>query len=185
MKAWSVVWASFPPHHGGVQRMHARDADRQVEHAGCCSCQSLGSMQDESGAVSGFEQFSRLATDHNIVPVYERLAGDQITPVVAFSRLVHLQGRAVPSFLFESVQNGTDTGRFSFVGTSPALEILAKGHEVVILNHTKVWTHFWLVCSVHVAIVCLWLLGALHCTVMHTALALGPQGCACPCLDHE
>jgi anthranilate/para-aminobenzoate synthase component I len=43
----------------------------------------------------------------------------------------------VPSYLFESVQNGSDTGRYSFVGASPCLEVLAKGTEVTILDHAS------------------------------------------------
>jgi anthranilate synthase component 1 len=99
----------------------------------------VGSKHSGSSASSSYEQFRQLAESHNMVPVYARLAGDQITPVTAFSHLVQTQGRSVPSYLFESVQNGTDTGRFSFVGALPALEILAKGHDVVILDHEKVW----------------------------------------------
>lgn len=35
-----------------------------------------------------------------------------------------------PSFLLESVVNGDQQGRYSFVGAMPALEIVAKGHQV-------------------------------------------------------
>lgn len=63
---------------------------------------------------------------------------DQLTPVVAYQRLVG-DDRYAPSFLFESVQNGTDSGRFSFVGAWPDLEILAKGNDVTVLDHCKVW----------------------------------------------
>jgi anthranilate synthase component I len=111
-----------------------------MELSGRCSCHCVGSKHGGgSVARSSYEQFMQLAEDHNMVPVYARLAGDQITPVTAFSRLLHTQDCSVPSYLFESVQNGTDTGRFSFVGVFPALEILAKGHDVVILDHEKVW----------------------------------------------
>lgn len=35
-----------------------------------------------------------------------------------------------PSFLLESVVNGDQQGRYSFVGAMPALEVVAKGHKV-------------------------------------------------------
>lgn len=35
-----------------------------------------------------------------------------------------------PSFLLESVVNGDQQGRYSFVGAMPALEVVAKGHQV-------------------------------------------------------
>jgi anthranilate synthase component I len=85
----------------------------------------------------GFELFKALANDHNLVPVYTRMMSDQLTPVVAYQRLVE-DDRYAPSFLFESVQNGTDSGRFSFVGAWPDLEILAKGNQVTVLDHCKV-----------------------------------------------
>lgn len=77
-----------------------------------------------------------LAEQHNLVPVYTRMMSDQLTPVVAYQRLVR-DDRYAPSFLFESVQNGTDSGRYSFVGAWPDLEILAKGNEVTVLDHCK------------------------------------------------
>ena len=85
----------------------------------------------------GFGLFKSLAKDHNLVPVYTRMMSDQLTPVVAYQRLVR-DDRYAPSFLFESVQNGTDSGRYSFVGAWPDLEILAKGNEVTVLDHCKV-----------------------------------------------
>jgi anthranilate/para-aminobenzoate synthase component I len=85
----------------------------------------------------GFEAFKALAKEHNLVPVYTRMMSDQLTPVVAYQRLVG-DDRYAPSFLFESVQNGTDSGRFSFVGAWPDLEILAKANEVTVLDHCQV-----------------------------------------------
>jgi anthranilate synthase component I len=70
------------------------------------------------------------------VPVYTRIMSDQLTPVVAYQRLVR-DDRYAPSFLFESVQNGTDSGRYSFVGAWPDREILARGNEVTVLDHCQ------------------------------------------------
>ena len=43
--------------------------------------------------------------------------------------------RDAPSFLFESVVNGDQAGRYSFVGAQPALELIAKRGDVTILDH--------------------------------------------------
>jgi Anthranilate synthase component I, N terminal region len=84
-------------------------------------------------------EFAAAAEDgFNLVPVYTRFTSDQLTPVTAYRCLVDAADTDVPSFLFESVQNGTDTGRYSFVGARPTLEILAKGTDVTILDHAKV-----------------------------------------------
>lgn len=41
------------------------------------------------------------------MPLYERVMGDQLTPVLAYRCLVKEDDREAPSFLFESVVNGT------------------------------------------------------------------------------
>lgn len=64
-----------------------------------------------------------------------RLLSDQLTPVLAYRRLVAPDDRAAPSFLFESVENGTTVGRWSMLGAQPALEVLARGEEVEIIDH--------------------------------------------------
>jgi anthranilate synthase component 1 len=61
-----------------------------------------------------------------------RLMSDQLTPVLAYRRLVAADDRAAPSFLFESVENGATLGRWSMLGAQPVLEVLARGHEVEI-----------------------------------------------------
>jgi anthranilate synthase component 1 len=61
-----------------------------------------------------------------------RLMSDQLTPVLAYRRLVAADDRAAPSFLFESVENGATLGRWSMLGAQPLLEVLARGHEVEI-----------------------------------------------------
>ena len=91
-----------------------------------------------AAAEKHFTDFAAAAQQANLVPVYTRLTSDQLTPVTAYRCLVKDGDFEVPSFLFESVQNGTDTGRFSFVGAQPALEILAKGNEVTVLDHKQV-----------------------------------------------
>lgn len=56
-----------------------------------------------------FKEFKRAASQGNLVPLYERLFSDQLTPVVAYRCLVEENDRELPSFLFESVVKGDQT----------------------------------------------------------------------------
>jgi anthranilate synthase component 1 len=69
------------------------------------------------------------------VPLFQRIFSDQLTPVSAYRALVQQNDIQSPSFLLESVVNGDQQGRYSFVGASPALEVVAKGHKVTLLDH--------------------------------------------------
>lgn len=53
-----------------------------------------------------FQRFKAAAEEGNLVPLYERLLSDQLTPVLAYRCLVTEDDREAPSFLFESVVNG-------------------------------------------------------------------------------
>ncbi|KAH7292545.1 hypothetical protein KP509_29G073700 [Ceratopteris richardii] len=76
----------------------------------------------------------------NLVPLFRRIFSDQLTPVLAYRCLVKEDDREAPSFLFESVENGetgNNVGRYSMLGAQPALEMIAKGNTVSILDHEK------------------------------------------------
>jgi len=62
-----------------------------------------------------FEEFSRLARDYTVVPVWTEILADLETPVAAFAKLV---GDG-DGFLLESVEHGERWSRFSFVGRKP------------------------------------------------------------------
>lgn len=70
-----------------------------------------------------------------LIPVFRRLLNDSLTPVLAYRRLVRPDARLAPSYLFESVIGGDHIGRFSFLGSRPAAEVVARGHEVVYTDH--------------------------------------------------
>ena len=72
---------------------------------------------------------------HNLVPLYRRIFDDQLTPILAYRCLVKEDERDAPSFLLESVVGGTQTGRFSFLGSRPYLEVIAKESSCVVLDH--------------------------------------------------
>lgn len=56
-----------------------------------------------------FARFLEAAGRGNMVPLDARLFSDQLTPVTAYRTLVAADDREAPSFLFESVVNGTQT----------------------------------------------------------------------------
>ena len=66
----------------------------------------------------------------NLIPIYRRLISDQLTPVLAYRRLVRPDDRMAPSFLLESVVGGDQMGRYSFMGAQPAARLIARGNEL-------------------------------------------------------
>ena len=80
-------------------------------------------------------QYSAPDNPPRLIPVFRRLLNDSLTPVLAYRRLVRPDERLAPSFLFESVVDGDRVGRFSFLGSRPAAEILAHGHDVTFRDH--------------------------------------------------
>ena len=69
-----------------------------------------------------------------MVPVSVRLLADQLTPVLAYRRLVSGDARTAPSFLLESVEGGERQGRYSILGAQPALEVVARGRDMRVLD---------------------------------------------------
>ncbi len=72
------------------------------------------------------EQVRTLSTQGNFVPVYRELPADLETPVSVYLRL---RGQG-PSFLLESVEQGEQIGRYSFLGTQPTMILTARGDRV-------------------------------------------------------
>ena len=81
------------------------------------------------------QSFTRGAVKHNLIPMYRRLTSDQITPVVAYRRLVRPDHRHAPSFLFESVIGGQRIARYSYLGAQPMAKIIARGLNVEYRDH--------------------------------------------------
>src|SRR5262245_40454687 len=79
--------------------------------------------------------FQKLASNGNVIAMVRRLMSDQLTPVLAYRRLVAPDERTAPSFLLESVEGGSSVGRYSFVGAQPSVEAIAKTHEVHVIDH--------------------------------------------------
>ncbi|MDW7710538.1 MAG: anthranilate synthase component I [Deferrisomatales bacterium] len=69
--------------------------------------------------------FEELARGYPLVPVVRRVPADTETPVSTY-----LKAAAGPwSFLLESVEGGTQWGRYSLVGFDPFLTVEARGNE--------------------------------------------------------
>jgi anthranilate synthase component 1 len=71
-------------------------------------------------------EFRRLAAGATLVPVCRQILADLETPVSAFLK-IH-RGRY--GFLLESVQGGERWGRYSFLGTEPAMVLAVRGERV-------------------------------------------------------
>ena len=85
-----------------------------------------------------FDAFDRLAAKSSpqaLIPLYRRLIADSLTPVLAYRRLVRPDPRMAPSFLLESVVGGQRIARYSFLGTGPVAELVAREHEVRYVDH--------------------------------------------------
>ncbi|MHA7814339.1 MAG: anthranilate synthase component I [Phycisphaerales bacterium] len=72
-----------------------------------------------------------------VVPVAIRVLADQLTPVLAYRRLVSRDERTAPSFLLESVENGNQQGRYSILGAHPVIEFSASAHQTSVTDHEQ------------------------------------------------
>ena len=74
----------------------------------------------------------------NLLVHGRRMPADQLTPVLAYRRLVSPDHRTDPSFLLESVEQGGAVGRHSMVGSRPSLEVTARQGTVEIRRGSSV-----------------------------------------------
>src|ERR1039457_1597678 len=80
------------------------------------------------------EEFQKLATQGNLIPVARRILADLETPLSAY-RKIRGQGE---SFLFESVEGGEHVGRYSFVGCNPRAVIRQDGQHIQMFENGRV-----------------------------------------------
>ncbi|MFA7420950.1 MAG: anthranilate synthase component I [Melioribacteraceae bacterium] len=74
-----------------------------------------------------FENFEKLAQDYKLVPVYERVAADLLTPVTAYLKI---REKNKISFLLESVEGIGRLARYSFIGLNPS-EIISNNFKSI------------------------------------------------------
>lgn len=84
-----------------------------------------------------FDEFSRLAAQGNLIPVYCEIMADMDTPVTAFRKIDNGQH----AFLLESIEGGEKWARYSFLGANPALIFRSKGRQVEVLRNNEVSLH--------------------------------------------
>jgi len=76
-------------------------------------------------------EFEALAAKgFNLVPVCREISADMETPVSAFLKIA----RGDYSFLLESVRGGEKWGRYTFLGTEPAMVLRARGHRMDLIR---------------------------------------------------
>jgi len=74
-----------------------------------------------------FEQFKELAKDYNLIPVFETITADLLTPVLAYLKI---RETGKQSFLLESVEGSANMARYSFIGKDPQQIIQNKGIDI-------------------------------------------------------
>lgn len=75
-----------------------------------------------------FEAFIKLTEEGNLVPIYREILADMETPV---STLLKLNSKPF-TFLLESVEGGEKWGRYTFLGSDPAVIFKVGAEDVVI-----------------------------------------------------
>ncbi len=80
------------------------------------------------------DEFKEKSRQGNLIPVYAETFADLDTPVASFYKL----RRVKYNFLLESVEKGTQIGRYSFLGRDPSIVFQARGKRVVIRNGAAV-----------------------------------------------
>ncbi|GFO55251.1 anthranilate synthase component I [Geomonas sp. Red276] len=81
-----------------------------------------------------FASFQSLSAQGNLIPVYREILADLDTPVGAFKKID--DGRY--GFLLESIEGGEKWGRYTFLGSSPAVVIRGKDNWVEIVEGGEV-----------------------------------------------
>ncbi len=79
-------------------------------------------------------EFIALAKDYNVIPVYERITGDMLTPVLAYLKL---RAKNQFCFLLESVEGIGRLARYSFIGKDPHKIISNRNKKISVVTGGK------------------------------------------------
>jgi anthranilate synthase component 1 len=74
-----------------------------------------------------FNKFKELSKDYNLIPVYEVITADLLTPVLAYLKI---REKGKQNFLLESVEGSSSLARYSFIGKDPEKIIRNKSLEI-------------------------------------------------------
>jgi len=80
------------------------------------------------------EEFLKLTSKGNLIPVYREIPGDLETPVSAYYKLAK---HSAYSFLLESVEGEEKVARYSFISRDPELVFTSQDKEIKILRFAK------------------------------------------------
>ena len=81
-----------------------------------------------------FEEFQKYAKDHNVVPVYEQITADLLTPVLAYLKI---RGTGHNHFLLESVEGIGRLARYSFIGKNPRKVFYNHDKKLTVVENGK------------------------------------------------
>ena len=82
----------------------------------------------------GFEEFGKLATQGNLIPIYREILADYETPVSAFSKI----NTGPTAYLFESIEGGESWARYSFLGSHAKVVVWEQDEELIIQEGRKI-----------------------------------------------
>src|SRR5271169_5042246 len=99
-----------------------------------------GSLESDAAAEAAviqpdFREFQRLAKQGNLIPVFDVLPADLLTPVSAYLRIAP---GARYSFLLESVEGGEKIARYTFAGANPEEVFRYGGGACVLESHNRI-----------------------------------------------
>ncbi|MCD7800569.1 MAG: chorismate-binding protein [Ruminococcus sp.] len=76
-----------------------------------------------------YSLIDRISKDYTIIPVCREIYADVITPITLLRKIANKYDKY---FLLESVEQGTQWGRYSFLGFNPIVRVTCKNHVVTI-----------------------------------------------------
>ena len=80
-----------------------------------------------------FEEFLAKTAEGNLIPIYTELVADFETPVSAFQKI----DTGENTFLLESAETNDHVGRYSFLGSNPAVVFESRDLEIRILENGR------------------------------------------------
>jgi anthranilate synthase component 1 len=81
--------------------------------------------------VQDFEELKKLSLEYKTVPVYKIILQDKLQSIEIFKILKNISRHC---FILESLEDENDTGRYTFLGYNPKLEISCKDGNISIKN---------------------------------------------------
>jgi len=94
------------------------------------SSSAAESSEAEGINLRRFLERAQSQPDVRMVPLWRRVFADQVTPVELFRCLVAEDDTSTHAFLLESATNDGTVGRYSFVGSSPSVEVISRRNQV-------------------------------------------------------